>query len=1318
MLSARHDQDRSDPFATDSDEDIRRLGRLALRRPVFDVSDSFVLGDLCAKRSLRDDQLLISYVGKALIAYRRAGKQSARQADRDLAAQSVERFIDWVLDVSALLPSPRNIAVALWAAADIPPHEQPEGMRRAVVALAGQYATSAPLRPADRETVDAPMVNLRGDIEADSNADDSQRTVSAPFNDPAASILKAFDGPRPLDDEDLTNSLFVRLKEHHDMAAPAGGGLDPADLPDGDDDGHEALPRDLWPTHPPAADQFAPGLPLAAGTDDPTSITPSSAAPASVSLPNVARHFTPSAPAPSPSPQTPPANRPPVVVSVRMVEAGNTGDYQAGDWLFDRDPLIKANRYEIRRILKGGMGIIYICRDAHTGQVAAIKTFQGRFLSNERAAARFEQEALAWMRLEKHPNIVQARKVQRFGDERVAERPHIILEYVPHAENLSADLKSWIEAGALTLESTLTIALDICRGMIHATSKIPSLVHRDLKPGNVLVRYDGLAKVTDFGLVRTLETRDQAGADDGGDADPERLTRAGAIVGTAAYMSPEQTLSRDVDVRADIYAFGAILWEMLTRQQVFKARTFDDWLHAHRYEIPRFPESLPARVPIPLRRLLMDCLDKQPESRPQTWHAVRDELTAVYQSVTDTPPPDADDADSEMALGELMDKAYGLSELGYHEEAVVTYDRALEIAPPSRHAWVWGRKANALRVGEDYLGSLAAFDRALSLDPTQAWLWHSRGLLLDRTGQKREALESYQKASSLRPKDVRYLMSHARLQTREGHHADALQTIETLLTLAPNDAAAHSERAHILSRLGQHEAALIAFDRSLALRPADGWAWYGKGKALRKLGRLSEALTAAQEATDHLPTAKWVWVLYADVNADLQRYEDALEAIRHVTVIAPDLPDAWRREGAYLSALNRPDDALTALDRALDLRPDDSSALSSKSRLLQSLQRHEEAISALDRSLRSAGDAGENTISLLRRKLDSLMALKRYFEAALVLEKLLSLAPENGAYWGMLGNVRRQLKQNDQAEAAYRRAVDLLPTSAPLWNELGLILSRQNRDAEALVSFERATALEASRAWYWLNKASALFDLERYVDCLEALGEAQDRDDRLPDAWIKRGQALRKLGRFKEALSALDEATDLAPQNAWAWNHRGLTLAEMRRYDEALTNYEKAIQLTPDNVWFYLNQAEALVNMGQREDALLAVERAVQLAPGSTIPLLRKGAILRQLERHDEALAVYDQTLALNPREFGAWYGKARVYGALDQTAEALAAFQQLSHHHPSNASVWVWYGEALLEANQPQEALRILQRALLIDPNHAIAQRRRDEAKRRLDKE
>src|SRR5262245_20722346 len=128
LLSRRVPTDRSDPFATDANDEVRTLGKLALRRGEPDPIESLALGDLCARLSLVHDELLILYVGKSRVTYRRAEQQWYDPGNQKIAHQAAETFIQWVIDVAHEAPTPRNIAVALWAAADIPEDRQPKDL--------------------------------------------------------------------------------------------------------------------------------------------------------------------------------------------------------------------------------------------------------------------------------------------------------------------------------------------------------------------------------------------------------------------------------------------------------------------------------------------------------------------------------------------------------------------------------------------------------------------------------------------------------------------------------------------------------------------------------------------------------------------------------------------------------------------------------------------------------------------------------------------------------------------------------------------------------------------------------------------------------------------------------------------------------------------------------------------------------------------------------------------------------------------------------------------------------------------------------------
>ena len=232
-----------------------------------------------------------------------------------------------------------------------------------------------------------------------------------------------------------------------------------------------------------------------------------------------------------------------------------------------------ANRYEVAgRPLVGGMGIVYLCFDHQEQRPVALKTFKPEFLPDRAARERFLEEGNTWVRLGKHPHIVRAYSVERIGDGREV---YLVLELVAKEEGRrDASLRSWLTPGQpLPADQALLIALQIVRGMRHATETIPGFVHRDLKPENVLVGADRLSnaainrvRVTDFGLVKRAARRAGAGRRQASDlaqpavaADPHRvgaghaaLHGAGAVGGrrrdaAGRHLRPGVHPGRDAD---------------------------------------------------------------------------------------------------------------------------------------------------------------------------------------------------------------------------------------------------------------------------------------------------------------------------------------------------------------------------------------------------------------------------------------------------------------------------------------------------------------------------------------------------------------------------------------------------------------------------------------------------------------------------------------------------------------------------------------------------------------------------------------------------
>jgi serine/threonine-protein kinase len=248
----------------------------------------------------------------------------------------------------------------------------------------------------------------------------------------------------------------------------------------------------------------------------------------------------------------------------------------------------------------GGMGEVYRARDTKLHRSVAVKVLPDLFASDPERLARFEREAHTLAALN-HPNIAHI-----YGLEGSA----LVMELVD-----GEDLAVRIGRGALPLDETLAVARQVADALEAAHDS--GIVHRDLKPANVQVRPDGMVKVLDFGLAKAVAHSEMGAADFArtlATITSPAMTQAGIVMGTAAYMAPEQARGQAVDKRADIWAFGCVLYEMLTGQRVFGGDNVTDTLAAVVRGDPDWT-ALPADTPASIRRLLRRCLEKDRKRR-------------------------------------------------------------------------------------------------------------------------------------------------------------------------------------------------------------------------------------------------------------------------------------------------------------------------------------------------------------------------------------------------------------------------------------------------------------------------------------------------------------------------------------------------------------------------------------------------------------------------------------------------------------------------------------------------------------------------------
>lgn len=669
-------------------------------------------------------------------------------------------------------------------------------------------------------------------------------------------------------------------------------------------------------------------------------------------------------------------------------------DFSRGDVLTSK---VTGNTWLVKEVRKGGLGIVYVVEDVPRTVTYALKTFQACYLWSDADRDRFEREALVWVSLRPHPNVVSALWI-----ERIEGFPCLVLEYIP-----GGDLKGKLETGPLKVEAALSFAFQLCDGLAYLHAKT-DIIHRDIKPANCMLEGTQL-KITDFGLAWTHILLGGHRDDDAGLERKSSLLDT-APLGTPPYKAPEQNYTSSIlNVRTDIHAFGVTFYTMLAGLPTA------NWLTPVDRHIAT--EGPRLGVPQPVLELILQCVAYDPDQRPQDFVRLRGQLETVTDKINRSAP--LAPRPMRMSAFDYENKAVGFIMLGRYREAEVLLDQSLRAFPSNPD--FWKDKGAALYGQGKYQQAIACYDKALGLRPRDPDVLNNKGVVLKALGKIEDAVHHYAIAVQQRPNDPVFQRNLGEALHSLGRLTDALSCYEHALKVFPRDVDFLEKKALVLLDLSRCAEALASIEDALTVASWQWNLWLTKGKILHNLKQFDNALQSYDIALGFSNEKVELYKNKANALLYLKRYQDALASYENALSITSDA-DLWKGKGATLYLLHRPDEALPCLLKAVEADDQDYGTYENLGAVLLALDRPAEALEWLKRGV-----------------------------------KLNVIDPH---LWGNLGLAHHALGDYRSAIESYERGLRIDPEDVVLWREKERSLNALGKFDEALQCGKEAKRLD------------------------------------------------------------------------------------------------------------------------------------------------------------------------------------------------------------------------------------------------------------------
>jgi serine/threonine-protein kinase len=982
--------------------------------------------------------------------------------------------------------------------------------------------------------------------------------------------------------------------------------------------------------------------------------------------------------------------------------------------------------YEILKELGcGGMGVVYLARHLSLNRLVALKMMKDTAAPRE--VARFRGEAEAIARLQ-HPHIVQIHEVGEHHG-----RPYLALEFVAGG-SLENKLHGTPQPAlpAARLVETLARA-------IHAAHQ-QGIIHRDLKPGNVLLAPgntqelmpsarapDGLPlsaftpKITDFGLAR--QVGDTAGQ-----------TVSGVIEGTPSYIAPEQACSkgRDIGPAVDVYALGAILYELLTGRAPFKAATPLETLLQVRADDPVPPRLLQPKTPRDLETICLKCLQKEPGKRYASAQALADDLRRfqVGEPIQARPVGALERAVKWVQRKPAAAALWGVSVaavalllwLGLvRAERKAQTTRAVEQAlaeatllrtqagaGPIWDLQAWSQALAAAKRAEALLEGSAGHERLRRqvrellaelqaeeqdrrlverLEGIRLQTGAGKGGKFDLTRADRdyaaafhqygidvEGLAPEEAAARIRARPFREQLAAALddwasvLRKTRTGEPAGWQRLVQIAKLADPDPWRNRFRDILTRRDGQALKALAAEDKISAL-PAPTWVLLGDALA-KGVGDIPTAVKVLRQAQQQHPGDFWInhQLALYLVKRRPPQLDEALRFFTAALALRSQSTDVHINLGNALADKGELDRAIAAFREALRLNKDYAPAHYNLGMVLGQKGKLDEAIAAYREAIRLDKDFAPAHINLGNALFDK-GDLGRAIDHY---HKALALVPKDADVHTNLGTALQKKGLLDQATAAYHKALRLKPDYAPAHFNLGTVHYKKGKLDQALAAFQQAICYDKDYAEAHHNLGIVLQEKGKLDQAILAFQEALRLNKHFAPSHYNLGFALAQKGKLDQAIAAFREAIRLNPEDAPAHYQLGVALTKKGRLDQALAAHKEALRLKKDYLEAQMGLGIVLNRKGELDQAIAAYHEALRLKKDYAPAHYNLGVALGKKGLVDQAIAAYREALRLDQNLAPAHCNLGILLQRKGQFAEALAALKR-GHELGSRNLQWTY---------------------------------------------